>query len=204
MPVADWFGEYVVSVVQATRNPGLPHDPTDLFWEVLEKAFVRDGTGRGAAERALFTVAENPPAYADRLRATLIALARTYQTQEANAAAGDGGEMDRETAAGHSRDCPECGGTGLTSREIFSRKYDRRMRVGCICHLCPMGRWTARRHADGREPSRLIDLDNHPTLAAQADVSPDDGLDGLSPGEIWRRVRAGEITRHILDAPAHV
>src|SRR5690606_11433000 len=150
MPVADWFVEFCVSVTEAIPRSDWP-EIGNLYWQVMERALVRDGVRHGAANRALYTLSEAPPKYLEEIRTGLINLARTYQTQEANAQATDGAEMDRDAAAECSRDCEECGGTGLTTRAIHSRKWDRRMRVGCICHLCPMGRWVARQHAEGSQ-----------------------------------------------------
>jgi hypothetical protein len=187
MPAIDWFIDYVADVIRTTRSGLLPDDPADPFWAPMEQAFARSGVRHGAALRALEGM-EAPPESPAPFRAALIAAARACSQQEANATATDGGEMDRDAAFARSWDCPECAGQGLTSREVYSRKFDRRARVGCICHLCPMGRWVARQH-QGKE-SRLVDLSDHPAL--QWDADPDaEANAGEGARSIWERVKAG-------------
>lgn len=174
MPVADWFPAFSDQVCEVIPRPDWPA-LTSEFWAVVERAYVRDGVRHGAAIRALYAVAEHPPAYLDRVRTTLIEVGRAMQVQEANAQATDGGEMDRETAAEKSKTCGECGGAGMTSRFVFVRRLERYVSCGCICPVCPMGRWTARqwREEKGTKP---FDLQDHPQLW-------DEALKYAPPGE---------------------
>jgi hypothetical protein len=210
MPVHDWIFDFVGSVQEVIPRHDWPEVGSD-FWAVMERAFVRDGVKRGAAERALFTVAENAPPYTDRIRASLIEVARTYQVQANREAAleGDTSSLDRDAAAELSRGCDECGGSGLTSRYVRSRRAGGIVPVGFSCHLCPLGRWIAKQWI-GKDGSRPVDLADYPDLwgrehkHAPATQAAADAPESATFRELWDRIRVrtrAESRQEAVNAP---
>jgi hypothetical protein len=194
MPVHDWFSDYIVTVLDALRNPHLPADPGDVFWTVLEQAFIRYGVKHGAASRALFAVAESPPPYPDRIRTALIETARTFQSQSDREAAAPGGAPpDRDAAREASLGCSECGGEGLTSRYFWLSRRERYVSVGCTCHLCAHGAWIAQSWRS-RADNRFVILADHPALwdtsrkyGPPGEAAPDDDTPTTIQEQIERR-----------------
>lgn len=90
------------------------------------------------------------------------------------AAAADAGPDDRQRAAAESRDCVECSGCGMASRDRERPGYGR-YSASYYCHRCPMGRWLKQAH--GRNPNgpRMADLADHPELWSDAndDIDPE-------------------------------
>lgn len=95
-------------------------------------------------------------------------------------------ETDRDACARASAGCPECGGSGLTSRRVEHPRHPKGVGVSCCCHRCPMGRWMRSQHqADAPEVARrIIDLRARPDLAGDEPDGP------LTPEEQTLTLRA--------------
>jgi hypothetical protein len=73
----------------------------------------------------------------------------------------------RNDAKARSMGCPECSGTGITSRYADVKRPDGELlyaSCGAICHRCAMGDWvrSSRDTSDDLTMRRLIDLRARP------------------------------------------
>lgn len=159
--IADWFIDFADYLTQAIPRHDWPDSGT-AFWDVMERAFRDSGLVQEAVAReAVFIVAARPPAFVADFPAALCAAGTTARDRVRLA----GGDLptDRAVAEAASRDCPECGGTGLTARHVWVARAQRHVSAGCCCHRCQAGRWLANYWRD-REGPKPFDLDRRPQL----------------------------------------
>lgn len=186
----DWYGDFFKAHVGRCRRPGWPEPGTPswpIFFEPWAEDLARVGAGPEEARAASFHLASHPPEHISDHLPGLIA--RVEQSRR------DGlvGPSDRATAEAASRDCPECSGMGLASRDHEKPGYGR-YSASYYCHRCPMGRWLKQAH--GRDPKapRLRDLAEYPELHG-------DPADQVDPAMVTRfhehrrRARAAEQRR---------
>jgi hypothetical protein len=99
--------------------------------------------------------------------------------------ANDRAELERIRAEAfpRSRDCPECGGHGLTGRYVPRGATE--VSVGAICHRCPMGDYL-RMHRDllkCKSLKMLVDLKDRPDIAHEIFQHPAETRDWLAQRE---------------------
>lgn len=133
-----------------------------LFFEPWSDALSEQAVTLREFEAASKRVAADPPFDAKgHLKAILARVARIR-------AEGLPVDHDRASAELASRDCPECDGQGITSRDHERAGYGR-ITVLYYCHRCPMGRWLKQAHAKDPKGVRLQDLLDHPELQRHPD-----------------------------------
>jgi hypothetical protein len=177
------FTKYLMGVCPRADWP-----KSQEWWVLLKGQLDLNGIALPIAKEAAKVMALKAAPFVSDVLPNLLESARILRDQ-LQAATVYGAEINREDAEKESRRCVECGGYGITSREI---EWERRGEVvktfvGFYCNRCKMGRWVKRQHEiDNDNPgNRLRDLGDHPELWRKHET-PDEMLD---PGEAARLIR---------------
>lgn len=180
MAVQSWFVRFQADLVARLPRPDWP-DPDSIFWEDFHRSLVRHGVVEAVAADAARALMEAPPPFlTDVLPAFLAAVKLVWASADVPA----GGTDDREEAQRASRDCADCGGSGLATRwrhatlgRLDAQGRPRSASVTFYCR-CVMGRWIKRRH-EFAKIAPLADLGDFPRLHGETYRTPP--LPGAAP-----------------------
>jgi hypothetical protein len=133
------------------------------FYKLWQSKMVKCGATEEVAEWASVRVLEGPPLYPNEHPDALAAAVGAVFRERAATGPVAG---SREAAERSSRDCPECGGCGQTSRRFECPDFPSGVLTLTLGCLCEYGRWlTSRRRQGDDEAARSIpSLADHPEL----------------------------------------
>jgi hypothetical protein len=142
-------------------------DVTGEWWAGVRELVAELRPTEAELGRLLSLLQLKPPRGLDGL------VPRVVEELEAlRAAAPAGDPTGRQHAAAASRDCPECSGCGMASRDHEKPGYGR-YAASYYCHRCEMGRWLKAAHLADPKGPRMADLADHPELHGD----PSDSID---------------------------
>jgi hypothetical protein len=135
-PKADWYPKFTKRLVDRLQRADWP-DPTSEWWTDLRRELSEHNVSQAEADAAVGKLYASPPKWLSDVPAALLEAVRLVRDGQHAA----GGSLDDARAA--ARDCPECGGFGLTSRFVRIARRDTIASVAFCCHRCAAGRWLA-------------------------------------------------------------
>lgn len=166
MKVSEWFSGFVDRHVKRHPRADWP-SPADApeFFAGWQGNFVLHGVTEDVADEASTQLMADPPRFLGEHVPALLNEARKLFRERAESGQGQATDS-REAAILASRDCPDCGGHGLTTRFRHKSASDGKGPSIKLYCLCPSGRWLENNHArhapDVRR--RMYDLAEHPWL----------------------------------------
>jgi hypothetical protein len=164
MNAPEWFLDFIARHTGRCPCPGkwpamIGGQPTQAWIDLFEPwgvEFVRRNVTSDVADRAsaMMSAKSFPPPGAKHLEALM---GYVQQVWEIGATEADVPKT-REEAERRSRDCPECAGSGMTTRKYATTYMPRSMsetnrNVAWFC-LCPAGEFLATCHRDEKSPLR--------------------------------------------------
>ena len=183
----DWFGAWVTHHFDRASGVGAPEPDTErgiIAYQALRSSFEREAIPEAAAYRATERVIVEAPGPKAHLR-VLLRLARDAALAR-DMAPDEGYPASREESEARCRaDHCECGGTGLVSRQLRTRRNPDGEFLPCYCSGV-MGRWLAASHAhEDAIRGRIVDLAE---VHSSRIVLPEEGIRFASVADMWRAI----------------
>jgi hypothetical protein len=161
--VSDWFTDFAIQLIERSGRGDFPELGTE-FWCDFEKSLVRIGATFAQADAASSSVCDLPDVFPSQYRGLVVQAVQAIQAREAVAARGvpAGSRQEAEIA---SRECPECLGSGWSTRFIHAEVVGRMraaggndLPAGCsvasACGSCQLGRFQAAANSTPERPCR--------------------------------------------------
>lgn len=142
--------------------PTAGSDEWARFWDGWKAAILELRAIPDECESASIRLQQDPPRFVgDDIREfKRLVLTIRGQSRPANAPA----PGSRDEAQARSRGCPECGGGGLTRRDLYVPRWDATASCGVFCR-CPHGQWLWQWHQANNGPMKGVpNLQAHPEL----------------------------------------
>jgi hypothetical protein len=170
--VQSWFGRWVDRHMQRHPIEWPRVDDVPEFWRGVLAKFAKAGLTEDVADDASAMLMGDPRMkFRDQHAGAVVeAAALIFRERAAHSPPPD----SREAAERLSRDCPECGGCGQTSRRFECAAFPGgvlSLTLGC---LCAYGRWLTARRREGDDPAArgVPALADHPELWDPEDHHP--------------------------------
>lgn len=141
--------------------PPLESEADLVTWEALRKDLDRIGITTAEANEVTDALLLESPSERTHTRA-LIRLARR---RKGNPSTAEAPPVDLKAAATASAGCPECSGSGLTTRRMPHPWYPKGLPTSFYCHFCDAGLAMQQQHRRSPEfAGRILDLRARPEL----------------------------------------
>lgn len=125
--------------------------PDDVFWKAIAKTLKESKATEIEANAALDRIAKKPIQFSDQLQKRLVEEIQAVRVER------------RIAVQAESRECRDCGGSGLASRHRHNAKPHEPAVLTFFC-LCSMGREMLAVHRKADTQPQILDLEHYPYL----------------------------------------